>query len=293
MRPPQWIKNLVVFAGLIFDRKFTEPKYVIETFIAFGIFCLVSGGIYIINDVRDLEGDRRHPTKSKRPLASGQIPVPTALGFAFGVIALGLGAALAIDLRFASVVICYVLTSIAYSISLKHIVIIDVMILAFGFVLRAIGGSWILGALFGLEGTEPSQWLLICSFLLALFLGFGKRRHELVLMNNAHEHREILKEYSPYFLDQMMGIVTTATLVAYAGYTMDERTEMVVGTDKLVLTIPFVLYGIFRYLYLVHQKEKGGNPTRIMLTDRPILAAIVLWVVAVMAILYFDRLPTP
>jgi 4-hydroxybenzoate polyprenyltransferase len=280
LRPGQWTKNLVVFAGLLFGRQLFEPRALAVTVAAAAIFCALSGVIYLLNDIADREADRRHPLKSKRPIASGQLSPAVALGTA---VALGfVGLALAFWLRpaFGIVAVAYVALQAAYSASLKHIVIIDVLTIAIGFVLRAVAGAVVIDVAIG-------HWLLICTVLLALFMALSKRRHELTLLaGGATEHRRILGEYSPYLLDQMIAVVTASTLVAYIFYTISPETVKNFGTEYLALTIPFPLYGIFRYLYLVHQKEGGGSPAEMLLTDRPLLLCVGLWAAAVILIVY-------
>jgi 4-hydroxybenzoate polyprenyltransferase len=280
LRPGQWSKNLLVFAGLGFGKQLFEPRAVVIAFTAFVVFCALSGTIYLLNDIADREADRRHPIKSRRPIASGQI----SPGFAFAV-ALVLGgaaswAAFALRPSFGVVALAYVALQASYSARLKHVVIIDVLTIAVGFVLRAVAGAVVIG-------VSISHWLLVCTVLLALFLALAKRRHEIVLLaSGATEHRRILGEYSPYLLDQMIGVVTASTLIAYIFYTISPETVQNFNTEYLALTIPFPLYGIFRYLYLVHQREGGGSPADMLLTDRPLLACVALWALAVILIIY-------
>lgn len=281
MRPEQWVKNLIVFGALIFSRQFTDSQSVLHSFIAFGIFCVLSSAIYIVNDLQDRDSDRLHPTKKTRPLASGVISPGAARILAVSLILIGISTSFILPREFVAIAIIFVAFNILYSAVLKSYVIIDVMSIAVSFVLRAAGGSYAI--------TVPtSPWLIACTFLLALFLGFGKRRHELlILKDQAIGHRAALKKYSPYFLDQLIGVVTASTVVAYTFYTLSPEVSEKLGVRHLELTIPFVLYGIFRYLYLIHQEERGGSPTRLLLTDMPILINIVLWFLSVMAIFWF------
>jgi len=280
MRPKQWIKNTVVFAALIFSQKLFQPKDLLSSSLAFCLFCLVASSVYLCNDVIDKEEDKLHPYKKFRPIPSGSLSTKTAITFSVLLAIFPLGAAVLLDGRFFVILAAYYCINLAYSRYLKHIVIIDVMIIALGFVFRAIGGAYIIQ-------VEISPWLIICTTLLALFLGFGKRRHELVTMKeNAQGHRPILTEYSPYFLDQCMAVITASTVVAYSLYTMSDDVVMKLKTDNLNLTIPFVLYGIFRYLYLVHQKKEGGDPTFVLLTDKPLLINIGLWILTSCILLY-------
>jgi 4-hydroxybenzoate polyprenyltransferase len=280
MRPRQWTKNGLLFAGLIFAHELFNMTSVLQTIAAFLLFCLLSSAIYIINDIKDIERDRRHPLKSKRPIAAGELSVPAATIAAILLIVVALAGAFRLDPGFGVVALIYCLLLSAYSFWLKHIVILDVLVLAIGFVLRAIAGAEVID-------VEFSSWLLLCTILLALFLGLSKRRHELVLLgDNAHSHRKILEEYSPHLLDQMIGVVTASTLMAYALYTMAPETIEKFGTSYMIFTIPFVIYGIFRYLYLIHQKEQGGNPTTILVSDKPILINVVLWGVVSALLIY-------
>ena len=280
MRPRQWTKNLLVFAGIIFGERLLDPAARVQALGAFGVFCALSSAVYLVNDVRDREADRVHPSKSRRPIASGDLSVNTALFAALVLTATGLAVSLAIGPAFAMVASAYVLLMGWYTLGLKHIVILDVIALAGGFVLRAAGGAVAVHVVF-------SHWLLLLTLLLALFLALSKRRAELVaLSDDAHTHRKSLGEYSPYLLDQMIGVVTASTLLAYAFYTISPETIAKFGTDRLLWTVPFPLYGIFRYLYLVHQREGGGSPSDTLLEDRPILICVALWGAAVVAILY-------
>jgi 4-hydroxybenzoate polyprenyltransferase len=283
LRPRQWTKNLLVFAGLIFSQSLHEPALVARSILAFAIFCLLSGGVYLVNDVMDAERDRAHPQKRNRPVASGRLPASVAL---VAGIALLVGAsigALLLSAPFGAVAVGYAVLLTAYSAGLKHVVIVDGLIIAAGFVLRALGGVLVLD-------IELSHWLLLCTILLALFLTFGKRRHELIALEaGAADHRPILSEYSPQLLDQMIAVVTASTLMAYALYTMAPETQAKLGTTRLPLTIPFVLYGIFRYLYLLYRRDLGGDPSEHLLTDLALLLDVALWGGAVVLILYVAR----
>lgn len=244
---------------------------------------MLSGAVYLMNDLVDLEQDRLHPVKSRRPLASGSLSPALARGSAWFLVTGALGASFAIGPGFGVTALGYFGLMALYSLFLKNIVIVDVLTVSFGFVLRAIAGAVAIDVAF-------SNWLLICTMLLALFLALNKRRHELTfLAGEAAGHRRILGEYSPYLLDQMIAVVTASTVVCYALYTQAPETLSKFGTDRLVWTLPFVLYGIFRYLYLVHRREEGGNPSRVLLNDRPLLTAVALWVAAVVAIIYRFR----
>jgi len=280
LRPAQWTKNLLVFAGLLFGMQLFVPWAVARALGAFVIFCALSGAVYLINDIADRESDRRHPLKARRPIASGALPVSTAAAAAAVIAAVALGASFALGRTFALVAAAYVALQMLYSGPLKQIVIIDVLTVSIGFVLRAVAGAVAVR-------VEFSKWLLVCTILLALFIALAKRRHEIVLLaGDAATHRPILGEYSPYLLDQMISVVTASTLVAYIFYTISPETEEKFGTPWLGLTVPFPLYGIFRYLYLVHRREGGGSPSDLLLTDRPLLVCVALWALAVAAIIY-------
>jgi len=280
LRPHQWTKNLLVFAGLVFARRLFDPAAVFAAVQAFVIFCALSGVVYLMNDVADREIDRQHPVKRRRPIAAGALPLPVALTAAAVIAVVSLAAAFALSWRFGLVATVYLALLGLYSGALKHIIIIDVLTVAIGFVLRAVAGAVAVGVVI-------SHWLVVCTVLLALFIALAKRRHELVLLaDGAASHRPILDEYSPYLLDQMIAVVTASTLVAYIFYTISPETSAKFGTEWLGLTIPFPLYGIFRYLYLVHRREGGGSPADLLLNDRPLLACVTAWVITVVLIIY-------
>ena len=282
MRPKQWTKNLILFAALIFSHNFLSPLYFFKTVVAFIIFCVISGCVYIINDLFDLKQDKNHPIKCTRPLASGALKPSVAIIATAVLLFLSIVSALLLtNLNFMLIALGYFILQIAYSTVLKHIVILDVFSIAAGFVLRAIAGAEVIEVPF-------STWLLFCTILLSLFLALSKRRHELILLeDDAIHHRKILFEYSPYLLDQMISVVTASTVITYTLYTVSEETVSKFGTDRLKYTIPFVLYGIFRYLYLIHQKNEGGSPEKVMLNDLPLLVCIMLYGITVGLILYY------
>jgi 4-hydroxybenzoate polyprenyltransferase len=280
LRPEQWSKNLLLFAGLIFGGRLLDIDAVLSAVAAFALFCALSGAVYLFNDVWDQEADRRHPLKQERPIAAGTLAPRTALFVAavLGTVAVAVAGWISVPLG--AVAAGYGLLLLSYSVALKHVVIIDVLTIAGGFVLRAIGGALAVAVPIG-------TWLLTCTTLLALFLALSKRRHELTLLGEgAVDHRRILNEYSPYLLDQMISVVTASTLIAYATFAISADTAQRLGTQRLDVTIPFVLYGIFRYLYLVHQKRGGGSPSGMLATDRPLLACVVLWVGTVAVLMY-------
>jgi 4-hydroxybenzoate polyprenyltransferase len=280
LRPEQWTKNLVVFAGLLFGGRLADPQAVLLAVATFAIFCALSGTVYLFNDIADRHADQQHPLKRTRPIASRQLSTKTALLAAGFLGAAALEASFLIGTRLALVAGAYLALLLVYSAALKNIVIIDALTIAGGFVLRAVAGAVAVA-------VPISHWLLVCTTLLALFLAFSKRRHELMLLGEgAIGHRPILEEYTPYLLDQMVAVVTASTLVAYSFYATSPETAERLGTSRLGLTIPFVLYGIFRYLYLVHQKRGGGNPSAMLLTDRPLLVCVAFWAFSVALILY-------
>lgn len=282
LRPGQWTKNLIIFGALLFSERLLlfDPRSIVRSVAAFFIFCGLSGVVYLVNDVIDREADRRHPLKKDRPIAAGVVPVSAAVALAAVLGAGALAFAFSLGTWFGVIGAAYVALLALYSGPLKHIVIIDVITIAVGFFLRAAAGAVVLGVMI-------SHWLLILTMLLALFLALSKRRHELVLLaDSATSHRRILQEYSPYLLDQMISVVTASTLVAYAIYTVSPETIEKFHTNKLGLTLPFPLYGIFRYLYLVHQKEGGGSPTDMLVNDRPLLVCVALWAFVVALIIY-------
>jgi 4-hydroxybenzoate polyprenyltransferase len=283
MRPRQWVKNLFVLAGLVFSQRLlTESTWV--ALEAFAIFCAVSGAIYLLNDVADRERDQLDPRKRERPIAAGRLPVGVAIGTATALIVIGLGLSAWLSRPFLVTVVVYVVLFVAYSAWLKHIVIVDVLAVASGFVLRALAGAVVIA-------VEMSGWLLICTILLALFLALGKRRFEyLTLDRDATRHRPILAEYTPELLDQMIAVVTASTVTAYALYTMSPETVAKFHTHLLPATLPFVLYGIFRYLYLLYRRQLGGNPSELLLSDRALTINAIGWICAVLLIIYGTRL---
>jgi 4-hydroxybenzoate polyprenyltransferase len=284
MRPAQWVKNTVVFAALVFAQRLLEPGDLLRALGAFAIFCMISGAAYLFNDVRDAEKDRLHKTKRSRPVASGSLSPQIATGAACVLMVVGLASSALLGGDFLLIVVAFIVLNAMYSLWLKRVVIIDAMAVAVGFLLRATAGAA------ALEGVEISSWLIICTIFLALFLALGKRRHELVYMNeHAVSHRSVLAEYSPQLLDQMIAIVTTSTVIVYVLYTTSPSVQQKLETTKLFITIPFVLYGVFRYLYLVHKREQGGSPERVLFSDLPLLANVLLWFVAVCVALYFWR----
>jgi 4-hydroxybenzoate polyprenyltransferase len=280
LRPDQWTKNLIVFAALIFAVKLLDPAATAKAAAAFLIFCALSGAVYLVNDVADREQDREHPVKRMRPIAAGDLSPGAAMIAAVVLSAIALTASFALRPAFGVVAAVYLALFVVYTRSLKHIVVLDVMTIAIGFVLRAVAGGLVIS-------VHISNWLLVCTMLGALFLGLAKRRHEITLLAaGAKGHRRILEEYDPYLLDQMIGVVAAATMVAYIIYCASPETHAYFGTEWMVLTTPFPIYGLFRYLYLVHRKAGGGSPSDMLLEDRPLLACVLLWGITSVLIIY-------
>ncbi len=278
MRPKQWTKNLIIFAAIIFSQNLHRSDFLLKVILAFILFSFLSGSVYIFNDLKDLEKDKMHKKKRKRPLPSGKLNPRVALIVSSLMAFFSLGVSFLLGLPFGLVALSYFLLQISYTFYLKEQVILDVMTIAAGFVLRAIAGAVVIS-------VRISPWLLLCAALLALFLGLAKRRHELVLLeDNAPNHRPILGDYSTALLDEMISMVTSATIVTYAFYTFFSETA--VKSHYFMATIPFVLYGLFRYLYLMHQKNLGGSPEEILLTDGPLVIDIILWLITVCLVLY-------
>jgi 4-hydroxybenzoate polyprenyltransferase len=278
LRPKQWTKNAIVFAALVFDLKLFDLHRLVLASGAFVCFCLVSSAVYIVNDLRDIESDRLHPRKRQRPIPSGQISSTTAWGMVAVLILAGVPVGLLLQPEFGAVLLCYLVLMTAYTFVLKHLVIVDVFAISAGFVLRAAGGAIVLD-------VPISPWLYVCTVLLSLFIGFGKRRHELLLLDDtAGLHRRNLDEYTPELLDQFIMISAAATIMAYSLYTVEAET--LPDDHSMMLTIPFVVYAIMRYLFLVHRRDGGGSPEQILLSDMPLLGCIVLWGIVAVAILY-------
>jgi len=280
LRVRQLSKNSVLFAALIFSRHAHQFVYLTRTVTAFVLFSLVTGAVYTLNDILDLPRDREHPIKRLRPIASGRVSVTAGWIMVGVLIGIAVPLSFVFDTTFGFTVLLYVLLQAAYSAFLKNRIILDVFVISFGFLLRVIAGAVAIDVVI-------SNWILVCTILLALFLALSKRRHELILLdNNADSHREILREYSPYLLDQMIGVVTSATLVAYMIFTLSDETVAKFG-QGMILTVPFVLYGIFRYLYLVHQKKVGGQPEEILLSDIPLQLTIIAYGIVALLVIYF------
>lgn len=280
MRPKQWVKNLLLFAGLIFSRNLLDPANVLRSLGAFAAFCLLSGAVYIINDLVDREGDRLHPKKRNRPIASGRLETTHAVTAAAVAVAVAVVGGWVLDWRFGATCAGYFVMQIAYSLRLKRVVVLDVMIVALGFLVRAVAGTFVVH-------VAISPWLFVCTILLALFVAVAKRRHELVFLEGGGvQHRSVLSKYSETLLDQMIAVATSATVVAYCLYTIAPETVDKFGSRNLIFTFPFVLYAIYRYLYLVYRKDLGGAPEKVFVSDVPMIVAVLLWAASVVVILY-------
>jgi 4-hydroxybenzoate polyprenyltransferase len=280
LRPKQWTKNALLFAGYVFTIPLGHSTDdFVRAAAAFAVFCGVSGACYIVNDVLDVERDRRHPRKCKRPIASGAVPVSVALVFAVLVAAASIWGGIRLSIGFGALAIGYLVLSLSYSLVLKHVVIVDLLALAGGFVIRAVAGAVVID-------VKISPWLLLCTTLLALFLGFAKRRSELMtLENGGQDHRKTLSEYSAPMLDQMLSVTASTTLMAYCLYTFTGNTGE--HHPMMMITIPFVVYGLFRYLFLIQTKNAGGSPELVLLEDKPMLLNVLLYVVAAVIALRF------
>lgn len=277
LRPKQWTKNLVIFAAWLFSYKKLPWSMLYQTLLGFFLFCLISGSVYILNDFMDREKDRNHPDKRYRPIASGELNPYIALTFCGLIFVMVTYLAFALNLYFGLLIIAYFLLNLAYSFQLKHVVILDVMVISLGFVLRAVGGGLIVGVPF-------TPWFLLCISLLALFLALSKRRHEMVLLQNEMgSHRKVLEHYSIEFLDQLISIVTTATILCYSIFTFTSGHSI-----YLMASIPFVIYGIFRYLYLIHMEDAGEKPEQVFLQDKHLIITVILYTFTVfLSINYF------
>lgn len=280
LRPKQWTKNGFVFAALIFDVKLFQIEPLVKTVLGFVLLCAISGTVYLINDLADIEKDRQHPTKKNRPIPSGQVPLKMAVVIAIILPSLCLPLSFWLNFNFGIIVTGYLLLQIAYSLILKKVVIVDVLTIAAGFVLRVAAGVALV------QAARFSPWLYVFTVLLALFLGLGKRREELALLKDqASNTRTILNEYNLPFLDEMMAVVTAGTVMTYAFYTFSAPN--LPDNHLMMLTIPFVIYGIFRYLYVIHVRGNGGAPDEVLLTDKPLQLSISLFGLTVVGILYF------
>jgi 4-hydroxybenzoate polyprenyltransferase len=280
MRPHQWVKNSFIFAPLLFGKKLTETNAVGYSFLAFAIFCLLASALYIFNDWLDAEEDRAHPEKRNRPISSGQLPVPVALFGAIILAATAFWIATVIGLKFTLIAAFYIVLTLGYCLILKKIIVLDTMTIAAGFVVRVVGGAIAVDVM-------PSHWLIVCAFLLALFLAFTKRRQELLtLPDNAAEHRKVLDEYSVNYLGQVNNILIGAAIVCYALYTVAPETVEKFQTDGLIYGTVFVIYGMFRYMALIDKPDNGGNPSKLLLHDKPLLLTVLGWAAYNVIVIY-------
>lgn len=280
MRPRQWAKNVVVFTALVFDVKLFSPVYLGRTAAAFVLLCLLAGAVYIVNDLADIDKDRQHPTKRNRPIAAGRLSKVTATVAATALVLVALIGGFALNPFFGLLALLYFALNLFYSLWLKNVVIVDALIVAAGFVIRVGAGA----ALVDVERFSP--WLYVGMTLLALFLVLGKRRREIAMLGDqANSHRAVLANYNLELIDQMIGVVSASAIIAYSFYTFSA--ENLPQNHLMMLTIPFVMYGIFRYLYLIHVRHEGGAPDELVFKDMPLLINAILWGVMAVAILYF------
>ncbi len=285
VRPGQWIKNGLLFAGALFSHNLTDPVIAWRSVSGFVCFCCLSGVVYLINDLRDLEADRLHPAKRRRPLASGALPPSYAKGGVVVLVIAAVAIAAGLGISFALVAAAFLVENLLYTAALKRVVLLDVLCVAVGFVLRAIAGVELIRPVDALVKLSP--WLLVCTFFLALFLGFGKRRQEIrVHLERAAEQREVLRLYSVELLDELTTLCAATTLVAYGIYTIWPETVAKVGSEGLLYTVPFVAYGLFRYLWLVRLRNQGEDPSQVLLRDVPLLVTVALWAAVVVLVLY-------
>jgi 4-hydroxybenzoate polyprenyltransferase len=291
LRPAQWSKNLILFAAVLFSPArvvIESPHVVVQALQGFAAFCLLSSAVYALNDLLDLKADREHPKKKSRPLPSGRVSTNMAATLALLLGGIGIAWAFFIDSYFGIVAVIYLAVNLAYSLGLKQAVILDVLLLSMGFVLRAVGGVAVIRSM--LPDVYLSYWLILCAFLLSLFLALAKRRHEIALLGDAAaSHRASLANYSLTFIDQMLSALAAATLVAYSLYTISDDTVHRYGTRALFWTLPFVVYGLFRYLYLIYNRGEGGDPSKLLVKDRATLINVALWAMLTAGIVYLSR----
>lgn len=278
MRPRQWTKNIFIFAALVFDSKLFQIGPLVNTLIGFVVLCMLSSAVYLMNDCADVQADRQHPKKRFRPVAAGDVPVSVAIAWASVLVIAALGVAFTLNLMFGLIAVAYLTTATLYTFKIKHVVILDVIFLATGFVLRVAAGIPLV------QAERFSPWLFICVSLLALLIGFGKRRGELVELNGRATTRAILSEYTLPLLDQIIAIVTGALILSYTFYTFSA--PQLPANHTMMLTVPFVLYGLFRYLWLVQVKGEGGAPDELVFKDRPLQITFVLWAAMAVTVIY-------
>ena len=280
IRTKQWVKNLFVFAPLIFAKELFQFHADVLALKAFVIFCVTASAVYVVNDIADVESDRMHPEKRFRPIAAGTVSFVEAYTLVGVLLAVAAVLLIGMNVLFVLVIGAYFVINLAYSLKLKNVVLLDVFIIASGFMMRVLGGAYAIG-------VETSTWLVLCTLFISLFLGFAKRRGELVLMQGSeHRERKVLQLYRIDFLDQMLTIAAAGTVISYALYTVAPRTLQIFGTDKLIYTTVFVIYGVFRYLYLIHTTRSTDNPTNAVTSDLPILGTALLWVVSCITLIY-------
>ena len=271
MRPRQWVKSSFVFTGILFASAWRQPQMVQRVLLATVAFSLAASGVYVINDLIDRTQDLNHPRKKLRPLASGTVSVTAAIVLLLGLLLTAFALGFLVSTRAVTILLIYVLVNIAYSVHLKHVVILDVFIIASGFMLRILAGT--MGV-----GIAPSQWLLLCGWMMALFLGFAKRRAEIyALSDDGPTHRRVLSHYQPVLLDHMIVVTATCVILSYSLYTMSPATMLTHHTESLIYTVPFVIYGIFRYIYSLHRQSAGGDPALQIFRDPHLLLAIIGW----------------
>jgi len=285
LRPEQWLKNFFIFAPLIFSKHLFNEAYVWTSLQSFVVFCLLSSTVYIFNDIADREADRLHPSKRHRPIAAGTISIPQAVGMAIGLLLVIGFLMMHLSARFLFVAGVYVVLNLGYSFFLKRVILVDVFIVAAGFMLRVLAGAFAIN-------VEVSEWLVLCTLFVSLFLAISKRRGELLLVRNTENYqgRIVLREYDIEFLDQIMTIAASGMAISYALYTVAERTIIVFGTSNLIFTTVFVLFGIFRYLYLVRARKTEDNPTHMLTTDPVTLLNAAAWFAACVIIIYISEI---
>lgn len=286
-RPKQWIKNFFVFAPLVFSRHIFDIPYLLTSLLAFAIFCITSSIVYIINDIMDVNADRAHPKKKYRPIASGEISVRTAIIFSIILIVIDAIACSFMKPIFIFVIVLYIITNFLYSWKVKSIVLLDVFFISFGFMLRVLAGAAAISVF-------VSSWMVLTTIFISLFLAISKRRGELsqvINTENIEKQRKVLRDYTVDFADQLNTIAAAGTIISYALYTVSDRTVMTFGTEKLIYTTPFVIYGIFRYMYLMHRKNLGESPTSIVTKDIPIMLNVLAWFFVCVVIIYKTKLP--
>lgn len=280
MRIYQWTKNLLVLAALVFAGQALVPEQLTRALLAFVAFCMASSGTYIFNDLIDVKQDRAHPTKRYRPLASGALAIPSAVMLMIVLLSAGVALAALLHWKFLLALLFYVALTVSYTLVWKHVLIVDVIVVAIGFVVRAVAGALVIDVVF-------SKWLVVCTLFLALFLALSKRRSEIVLLDqDARDHRRVLHHYSTQYLDSLIHLMAGGAIITYTIYTCSPEVVVNFGTDKLYVTLPFVLYGLFRYLYLVQHKTGGGDPSSTLLRDWPLGLTVLLWGLANLIIIY-------